>query len=112
MYAGTIQLRRCSFCQALCGPDALSPYDIRIMDGDEMVKEGRYWACDECAERIGVLREGVTKKAQGTKQKYRYGRVKCRECDQLVAENWLVRHMKADCKVGMDEDHSDSTFGR
>lgn len=112
MYACTIQLQRCSFCQALCGPDALSPYDIRIMDGDEMVKEGRYWACEECAERIGVLRKGVTKKVQGAKRRHGYERVKCQECDRLVAGNWLVRHMKADCKVGIGEDCSDSTFGR
>ncbi|MEE9365491.1 MAG: hypothetical protein V3W44_02295 [Dehalococcoidales bacterium] len=101
MYTGTMALQRCSYCPALRGPGQLKPYDARIMDGDEVVKEGRYLACDECAEKIGVLREGVTKKARGTRQRHGYERVKCQECDQLVAENWLVRHMKADCKVGV-----------
>jgi phage FluMu protein Com len=30
-----------------------------------------------------------------------YGRVRCQKCGKLVAENWLVRHLKNRCMKGI-----------
>jgi uncharacterized protein (DUF169 family) len=69
MYADTIQLQECSFCAASCGPDAFKPYDIRIKDGDEVVKEGRYLACNECAEMIEAMGKRIAGKAREASDK-------------------------------------------
>jgi hypothetical protein len=99
MYAGTIQLQACSYCPNLRPPDQLVP----LTTYSEGVEIGRYLACNECAEKIEAMGKRIAEKAREalTRQRHEYDRVECQGCGGSVAENWIIRHLKAGCGVGI-----------
>lgn len=97
MYTGTIPPQKCSFCSNL--NNSLSSYDIRIKRDGEIIKDGRYFACEECASKIETLRDGI--KDPIARPHRFFERVVCQQCGQPIAENWYIRHVRSGCKIGM-----------